>query len=122
MALTKADIAAALVNEADMQHQDAKDMVDSFFEQLRLNLENGNQLKISGFGNFELKDKSARPGRNPKTGVEVEISPRRVVTFKAGQKLRARLIALAEKFPDGDIEDEDTGSAGFGSGGSVPNF
>lgn len=123
MALTKADIALALTNEADMQHQDAKDMVDNFFEQLRLNLENGNQLKVSGFGNFELKDKSARPGRNPKTGEEVEISPRRVVTFKAGQKLRARLIALAERFPDGNIEEEDdTGTGGFGSGGDLPNF
>ncbi len=101
MALTKADIAVTLSREADMQQNEAKQMVDNFFEQLRLNLENGNQLKISGFGNFELKDKTSRPGRNPKTGEEVEIAPRRVVTFKAGQKLRTRLDSLAEEFPEG---------------------
>ena len=86
MALTKEDIAVTLSREADMQQNEAKEMVDNFFEQLRLNLENGNELKISGFWNFELKDKKSRPGRNPKTGEEVEIAPRRVVTFKAGQK------------------------------------
>lgn len=101
MALTKADIAVTLSQEADMQQHEAKEMVDHFFEQLRLNLENGNQLKISGFGNFELKDKDSRPGRNPKTGEEVKISPRRVVTFKAGQKLRSRLDSLAQEFPNG---------------------
>ena len=96
MALTKADIALSLCKETDMPHHDAKDMVDHFFEELRLTLERGVQIKLSGFGNFELKDKKARPGRNPKTGVEVEISARRVVTFKAGQKLKARMEQLAE--------------------------
>ena len=63
-------------------------MVDSFFEEVRTNLESNNDVKLSGFGNFETKDKVARPGRNPKTGVEVEIAARRVVTFHAGQKLK----------------------------------
>ncbi len=101
MALTKADIAITLSRDADMQQHEAKEMVDHFFEQLRLNLENGNQLKISGFGNFELNDKKSRPGRNPKTGEEVEIAPRRVVTFKAGQKLKSRLDTLAQEHPKG---------------------
>jgi len=101
MSLTKAEISAVLSKELGVQHQEGKEIVDYFFEQLRLNLENGNQLKISGFGNFELKDKTSRPGRNPKTGDEVEISSRRVVTFKAGQKLKFRLESLAKEYPDG---------------------
>ena len=66
-------------------------MVDNFFEEIRLSLESGNKVKLSGFGSFELRDKSSRPGRNPKTGESVAISARRVVAFKPGQKLRARV-------------------------------
>ena len=65
--------------------------VDDFFESIAKSLERGEFVKLTGFGNFELKMKTARPGRNPKTGQEVTIAPRRVTTFKAGQKLRDRI-------------------------------
>jgi integration host factor subunit alpha len=65
--------------------------VEQFFEEIRICLENNEQVKLSGFGNFDLRDKRQRPGRNPKTGEEIPISARRVVTFKAGQKLKARV-------------------------------
>ena len=88
MALTKAELVAAICQEVDLQHQHAKEVVDLFFEELCTTLEEGEQVKLSGFGNFELRQKGERPGRNPKTGLEVPIRPRRVVTFSAGQKLR----------------------------------
>ncbi|HHV6959197.1 TPA: integration host factor subunit alpha, partial [Haemophilus influenzae] len=71
--------------------QDTKNVVENFLEEIRLSLESGQDVKLSGFGNFELRDKSSRPGRNPKTGDVVPVSARRVVTFKPGQKLRARV-------------------------------
>ena len=89
--LTKADIAQALHERMGMQHYQSKLVVDDFFDQIRTVLESGHSVKISGFGNFILNDKKARPGRNPKTGEQVEVSPRRVVTFKAGQKLKEAL-------------------------------
>lgn len=102
-ALTKADIADLLVSKLHMHKRDAKDFVDLFFEELRAALESGSSVKLSGFGNFELRDKSARPGRNPKTGEEIPISPRRVVTFKPGQKLKAR-VADVSKEEEGSSE------------------
>ncbi|MGL5294807.1 MAG: integration host factor subunit alpha, partial [Aeromonas sp.] len=71
--------------------REAKDMVEAFFEEIRHALERGEQVKISGFGNFDLREKSQRPGRNPKTGEDIPISARRVVTFRPGQKLKARV-------------------------------
>ncbi len=91
MALTKAAIADGLFDELGLNKREAKEMVDLFFEEIRLALENGEQIKLSGFGNFDLHDKQERPGRNPKTGKEIPISARRVVTFKPGQKLRSRV-------------------------------
>lgn len=91
MALTKAEISEALVESLGINKRDAKDMVDFLFEQIRQTLEKGESVKISGFGNFELRDKPERPGRNPKTGEDVPISARRVVTFKPGQKLKTRV-------------------------------
>ena len=91
MALTKADIASQLAKAVDIQQGQAKEFVETFFEELRAVLESGISVKLSGFGNFEIKDKGARPGRNPKTGEEVSIASRRVVTFKAGQKLRLKV-------------------------------
>ncbi|GHA09265.1 integration host factor subunit alpha [Oceanisphaera arctica] len=91
MALTKADIAEHLFTELGMTKRDAKDMVEAFFEEIRSSLELGEQVKISGFGNFELRNKGERPGRNPKTGEDIPISARRVVTFRPGQKLKARV-------------------------------
>ena len=84
MALTKADIAEHLFTQLGLSKRDAKDMVEAFFEEIRQSLEQGEQVKISGFGNFELRTKSERPGRNPKTGEDIPISARRVVTFRPG--------------------------------------
>src|SRR5690554_2221531 len=91
MALTKADIAEHLYEKVGMSKRDAKELVDLFFEEIRVALESGDQVKISGFGNFDLRDKAERPGRNPKTGEDIPISARRVVTFRPGQKLKARV-------------------------------
>lgn len=96
MALTKADIAEHLFTELGMTKRDAKDMVEAFFEEIRAALEQGEQVKISGFGNFELRNKGERPGRNPKTGEDIPISARRVVTFRPGQKLKARVESVPQ--------------------------
>ena len=95
MALTKADMAEHLFEELGLNKREAKDMVEMFFEEIRMSLENGRQVKLSGFGNFDLREKKQRPGRNPKTGEEIPISARRVVTFRPGQKLKARVEAYA---------------------------
>ncbi|BFU59894.1 MULTISPECIES: integration host factor subunit alpha [Rodentibacter] len=91
MTLTKMDITEFLIEEYRLQKLEAKRLVDDFFEEIRLSLESGDDVKLSGFGNFELRDKSSRPGRNPKTGESIPVSARRVVAFKPGQKLRARV-------------------------------
>ncbi|WP_417614433.1 integration host factor subunit alpha [Oceanisphaera sp.] len=95
MALTKADLAEHLFTELGLSKRDAKEMVEAFFEEIRSALEQGEQVKISGFGNFELRNKGERPGRNPKTGEDIPISARRVVTFRPGQKLKARVEHLS---------------------------
>ena len=89
--LTKADIIDHLVSKFGFTRQQGRMLVDSFFDEIYDNLVEGRDVKLSGFGNFILKDKKSRPGRNPKTGEEVQISARRVVTFKAGQKLRRQV-------------------------------
>jgi integration host factor subunit alpha len=93
VALTKAELAEALFEELGLNKREAKEFVDLFFEEVRQRLENGESVKLSGFGNFELRNKNRRPGRNPKTGEEIPISARRVVTFRPGQKLRLRVSA-----------------------------
>ena len=95
MAVTKADFAERLFDEIGLNKREAKEMIELFFEEIKSYLERGEQVKISGFGKFELRDKSSRPGRNPKTGEEIPISERRVVTFRSGQKLKARVEAYA---------------------------
>lgn len=95
MALTKADLSNSLFDEVGLNKREAKEFVDAWFEAIRDALESGEHVKLSGFGNFQLRDKNQRPGRNPKTGEEIPISARRVVTFKPGQKLRARVEAYA---------------------------
>jgi integration host factor subunit alpha len=94
-ALTKADLAEKLYEELGLNKREAKEVVELFFEEIRNALENNEQVKLSGFGNFDLRDKNERPGRNPKTGEEIPISARRVVTFKPGQKLKARVEGYA---------------------------
>ncbi|MGB9430211.1 MAG: integration host factor subunit alpha [Gammaproteobacteria bacterium] len=95
MALTKAEMAEALFEELGLNKREAKELVDLFFEEIRLALAGGGQVKLSGFGNFDLRSKNQRPGRNPKTGEEIPITARRVVTFRPGQKLKTRVEAYA---------------------------
>ena len=95
MALSKADLAEQLFDELGLNQREAKELVENFFEEIRGALEAGQQVKLSGFGNFDLREKKQRPGRNPKTGEEIPISPRRVVTFRPGQKLKARVEGYA---------------------------
>lgn len=91
MALTKADIAQNLSDTFGFNKRESKELVEQFYNVLSDVLISGEQIKLSGFGNFELRDKASRPGRNPRTGEDVPISARRVVTFKPGQKLRAQI-------------------------------
>ena len=86
--LTKADMVEHLFEELGLNKREAKDLVEMFFEEIRDALEVGKNVKLSGFGNFQLRDKPQRPGRNPKTGEEIPITARRVVTFHASQKLK----------------------------------
>ena len=90
MTITKADFAEGLTKKIGLDKPKAKALIDFFFEEIKCSLEQGKPVKISGFGKFELHDKTSRPGRNPKTGEEIPITARRVVTFKAGQKLKTR--------------------------------
>lgn len=91
MALTKAEMADRLFEEVGLNKREAKEFVDMFFDTLRGALESGRQVKLSGFGNFDLRRKNQRPGRNPKTGEEIPITARTVATFRPGQKLKERV-------------------------------
>ncbi len=93
--LTKADMAERLFEVLGLNKREAKDMVETFFDEVRTCLAENEQVKLSGFGNFDLRDKRQRPGRNPKTGEEVPISARRVVTFRPGQKLKDKVETYA---------------------------
>jgi integration host factor subunit alpha len=88
-------MAESLFDELGLNKREARELVDSFFEDLRSALATGEQIKLSGFGNFDLRDKNQRPGRNPKTGEEIPITARRVVTFRPGQKLKSRVEVYA---------------------------
>jgi len=90
-ALTKAQLADALFEQLGLNKREAKDFVDAFFEILSAELVQGNSVKISGFGNFEVHTKTARPGRNPQTGEPVVIAARQVVTFRASGSLRQQI-------------------------------
>jgi integration host factor subunit alpha len=90
-ALSKAIIADSLCDTVKLAKNDARDLVEIFFEELRSTLEGGHHMKLSGFGNFILRDKKQRPGRNPKTGQEIPVVARRVVTFKPGLKLKTQI-------------------------------
>lgn len=94
-ALTKARMADRLFEELGLNKREAKEIVELFFGEVRGSLEHNEQVKLSGFGNFDLREKGERPGRNPKTGEEIPITARRVVTFRPGQKLKARVEAYA---------------------------
>ena len=94
--LTKAELAELLFEQVGLNKREAKDMVETFFDEIRNALESGDPVKLSGFGNFQLRDKPQRPGRNPKTGEEIPITARRVVTFHPSQKLKA-MVEIAEQ-------------------------
>ena len=87
--LTKAELTELLYEQVGLNKREAKEMVETFFEEISRALERGETVKLSGFGNFQLRDKPQRPGRNPRTGEEIPITARRVVTFHASQKLKA---------------------------------
>jgi len=95
--LTKAELAEMLFEQVGLNKREAKDMVETFFEEIRDALERGESVKLSGFGNFQLRDKPQRPGRNPKTGQEIPISARRVVTFHPSQKLKAMVDSATRR-------------------------
>ncbi len=95
MALTRAAMVESLFNELGLSKKEARELVDLYFEELVASLAIGEQVKLSGFGNFDLRDKDERPGRNPQTGEKIPISARRVVTFRPGDKLKARVEAYA---------------------------
>ena len=101
-ALTKADLADHLFDTVGLSKRESKEFVEIFFEEIRLSLESGEEVKLSGFGNFNLRDKAERPGRNPKTGEPIPVSSRRVVTFRAGHKLKSRVEKHVEKKGDSD--------------------
>ncbi|TEA70371.1 integration host factor subunit alpha [Allopusillimonas ginsengisoli] len=96
--LTKAELAELLFDRVGLNKREAKDIVDTFFEEIRECLASGSEVKLSGFGNFQVRDKPPRPGRNPKTGEIIPIAARRVVTFHASQKLKS-IVELSSK-PD----------------------
>lgn len=96
--LTKAELAELLFEQVGLNKREAKDMVETFFDEIRNALERGESVKLSGFGNFQLRDKPQRPGRNPKTGEAIPISARRVVTFHASQKMKSMVDQLSHQF------------------------
>jgi integration host factor subunit alpha len=91
--LTRADLAEALNREIGLSRADSAEMVEKILFHMCESLSRGENVKISGFGTFVLRDKGERVGRNPKTGVEVPIAPRRVLTFRASQMMRDRIVA-----------------------------
>ena len=108
-ALTKADLAEKLFEELGLNKREAKEMVELFFEEIRSSLESNEHVKLSGFGNFDLRNKRERPGRNPKTGEEVPILPRRVLVFRPSHVLKKR------------INDGDADTSGYASDDVEPD-
>ena len=89
--VTKADLADYLFDKVGLNKREAKEFVDLFFEELRTALISEGSIKLTGFGNFDVRKKSERPGRNPKTGQHIPVTARKVVTFHASQKLKERM-------------------------------
>ena len=108
--LTKAELADLLFEVVGLNKREAKEVVDIFFEEIRETLVSGTGVKLSGFGNFQLRDKPQRPGRNPKTGEAIPIAARRVVTFHASQKLKSYVPDPAKKPLDAFADDEPAGT------------
>ena len=104
MTVTKADLANTLFEQLGLNKREAKEFVELFFEKIRESLESGESVKLSGFGGFSVRDKKSRPGRNPKTGEEVPVTPRRVVTYKASQKVKDRIAKNNASASDGKLK------------------
>ena len=104
MTVTKADLANTLFEQLGLNKREAKEFVELFFEKIRESLESGESVKLSGFGGFSVRDKKSRPGRNPKTGEDVPVTPRRVVTYKASQKVKDRIAKNNVSLSDGKPE------------------
>ena len=104
MTVTKAALANTLFEQLGLNKREAKEFVELFFEKIRESLESGESVKLSGFGGFSVRDKKSRPGRNPKTGEEVPVTPRRVVTYKASQKVKDRIAKNNVSALDGKPE------------------
>ena len=100
MTVTKMELANLLFDELGLNKREAKEFVELFFEEIRSALENGDNVKFSGFGSFSVRDKPQRPGRNPKTGEEIPVSARRVVTYKASQKIKDRVADSGKTLED----------------------
>lgn len=90
-ALTKAQLAELLFEQIGLNKRESKDMIDAFFDLIAVRLVDGTDVKISGFGNFQIRTKAPRPGRNPRTGEAIPIQARRVVTFHASHKLKDQI-------------------------------
>lgn len=103
--LTKAELTEVIFEHVGLNKLEAKDMVEAFFDEISDALERGESVKLTGFGNFHLQDKVSRPGWNPKTGVEVEIPARRVVTFQASQKLKTTTDESARSRPSEQVNE-----------------
>lgn len=99
MSVTKTDLSESLYMDVGLNKCEANEFVETFFSVIKELLVEGNDVKLSGFGNFELRDKKGRPGRNPKTLEEIPILPRRIVAFKPGQKLRDTIDTYAGSRP-----------------------
>ena len=104
MTVTKMELANVLFDELGLNKREAKEFVELFFEEIRDALADGENVKFSGFGSFSVRDKPRRPGRNPRTGEEIPVSARRVVTYKASQKIKDRVtgnVTMLDKTPAG---------------------
>ena len=95
-ALTKAQLADLLFDQLGVSKREAKDMVDAYFDLIAQSLVEGEDVKLSGFGNFQIRTKAPRPGRNPRTGEAIPIGARRVVTFHASSKLKEQIQGAPE--------------------------
>ena len=104
MTVTKMELANTLFEELGLNKRESKEFVDQFFEQIRKALEDGQTVKYSGFGSFSVRDKPERPGRNPKTGEEIPVSARRVVSYRASRKIK-ELISEANSNEKSDSTD-----------------
>lgn len=100
-ALTKAQLAELLFEQIGLNKRESKDMIDAFFDLISTSLVDGTDVKISGFGNFQIRTKAPRPGRNPRTGEAIPIRARRVVTFHASHKLKEQIQEVGQ--PSADV-------------------